>query len=156
MLNWILLPLVIIVGVSLWFYKYLLPVITKRKAQAILYNIIFPNGSDQKKDVMKRFHEFTKHRFSDEQILDYFIKIKGLQSMNVCNTTNFWIRKYLLSPTEIKLNYFEQVKFYELFMNYPGKSSNRTLQNSFTNVDEAGENGSEITITKPTNRRISV
>ncbi|GAO27964.1 hypothetical protein JCM15548_13 [Geofilum rubicundum JCM 15548] len=86
-----------------------------------MHAVIFPEGEAQKQAVMKTFHGFTKERFSDDQIMDYFMKIKGLQNLSISSKTDFWVKKYLLSPTKIKLNYFEQVKFYELFMNFPPK-----------------------------------
>ena len=51
--------------------------------------------------------------------MDYYLKIKGLQAINLNDPVDFWTRQYLLQPTRIRLNYFEQVKFYETFLNYP-------------------------------------
>lgn len=119
MVIWISTLLFLAVASVFWFYRQLLPVIVKSKAHGTLHKVIFPKGEIQKQDVLKTFHSFTKHRFTDDQILDYFLKIKGLQNLSLSSKTDFWVRKYLLSPTKIKLNYFEQVKFYELFMNFP-------------------------------------
>lgn len=102
-----------------WIKKSYLPAFTKKKAHASLLELLFPEGIEQQEEVMKVFQKLTNQRFTDEQILDYFVKIKGLQTLDLSIKTNFWIKKYLLSPTDIKLNYFEQVKFYETFMNYP-------------------------------------
>jgi hypothetical protein len=124
MLIWILSFLFVAFVSCFWFCRQLLPAIVKRKAHGTLHKVIFPEGETQKQEVLKTFHGFTKERFSDDQIMDYFMKIKGLQNMSIGSTTNFWVKKYLLSPTKVKLNYFEQVKFYELFMNFPaGKAS---------------------------------
>lgn len=52
--------------------------------------------------------------------------------MKFSGPINFWTRKYLTSPTRLKLNYFEQVKFYEMFLNYPPNlksTENDTNQN---------------------------
>ena len=127
MLYWTLSLLIILTGTGFWLYKRLFPAIIKQRAQADLYKVIFPKGEEQKQKVLEIFHEFTNHRFNDEQILDYFIKIKGLQNLSVCVKTSFWIRRYLLSPTDIKLNYFEQVRFYEMFINYPKSFDPLTL-----------------------------
>jgi hypothetical protein len=119
MLIWILSLLFLVLTSCFWFCRQLLPAIIKRKAHGTLHKVIFPEGEAQKLGVLKTFHGFTKERFSDDQIMDYFMKIKGLQNLSIGSSTNFWVKKYLLSPTKIKLNYFEQVKFYELFMNFP-------------------------------------
>ena len=127
MLIWIISFLFIAVASCFWFCRQLLPSIVRRKAYASLHKVIFPEGETQKQSVLTTFHGFTKERFSDDQIMDYFMKIKGLQNLSIGSSTNFWVKKYLLSPTKIKLNYFEQVKFYELFMNFPaGKASSPT------------------------------
>ncbi len=124
MLIWIFSLLFLVTASCFWFCRQLLPAIIRKKAQGTLHKVIFPEGETQKLAVLKTFHGFTKERFSDEQIMDYFMKIKGLQNLSIGSSTNFWVKKYLLSPTKIKLNYFEQVKFYEVFMNFPaGKAS---------------------------------
>ncbi len=137
MLNWgILLVFLTVLGLS--FYKFAYPAILKRKAQLSLQNIIFPDGENQKREILRLFHHFTKYRFTDDQILDYFIKIKGLQNLTLCKNTNFWTKKYLLSPTMIRLNYFEQVKFYELFMNYSGQKNKDSVKNNIARDDKSG------------------
>ncbi len=97
------------------------PRVVKKQAVKKLESILFPKGHVQKMEVLKTFRGFTGKRFSDEDILDYFLKIKGLQSVDINMKTNFWVKRYLFSPTVIKLNYFEQVKFYETFLNFPQK-----------------------------------
>ncbi|MCA1745947.1 MAG: hypothetical protein LC643_09675 [Bacteroidales bacterium] len=125
MLIWIISLLFLAAAGCFWFCRQLFPALIKNKALGTLNKVIFPQGETQKQAVLKTFHGFTKERFSDEQIMDYFMKIKGLQNLSIGSSTNFWVKKYLLSPTKIKLNYFEQVKFYELFMNFPTtKTSN--------------------------------
>jgi len=100
------------------------PRVVKKQAVKKLESLLFPKGQAQKMEVLKTFRDFTGDRFNDEEILDYFFKIKGLQSVNISSKTNFWVKKYLFSPTVIKLNYFEQVKFYETFLNFPEKAGN--------------------------------
>ncbi|PWD99168.1 hypothetical protein [Marinilabilia rubra] len=123
------LPVAIIVGAILPIAyisaKKIFPKLVRKKASKKLESILFPDGYWQKSEVLKTFRKFTSDRFSDEEILDYFFKIKGLQTIKINSGTNFWIRKYLFSPTTIKLNYFEQVKFYETFLNFPEPSEQK-------------------------------
>jgi hypothetical protein len=119
MLNWEIALILIITGITFWFYKTILPVIIKKRAQNALQHTVFPEGEVQKAKVLTAFHAFTNNRFTNDQVLDYFIKIKGLQNLNIYKQYSFWTKRYLQKPTEIKLNYFEQVSFYEAFLNYP-------------------------------------
>ncbi len=134
MIYWIFALLAVLTSVSVWIYKIYFPAFIKQKAQGLLVNLLFPEGKVQQDEVLNIFHQLTNHRFSNEHILDYFIKIKGLQTLDLSIKTNFWIKKYLLSPTDVKLNYFEQVRFYETFLNYP-KSLN--VQVKFKTVPES-------------------
>ena len=118
MLYWSILFVVVLAGIISLYLCRFHPLIVKLKAQGTLQKIIFPEGNSQKREILDIFHDFTNRRFSDDQLLDYFIKIKGLQNMSLGYNSSYWIKKYLLSPTEIKLNYFEQVKFYEMFLNF--------------------------------------
>jgi hypothetical protein len=90
-----------------------------RRAKHELLNLLFPLGDSQKEDTLEIIGAITRNRFSDEELLDYYLKIKGLQAINLNDPVSYWIRRYLLQPTRILLNYFEQVKFYESFLNYP-------------------------------------
>lgn len=98
--------------------KFYLEII-KKKASRQLEEILFPKGEHQKHEMLQTFRLITNDRFSDTEMLDYFLKIKGLQNIDINSETNFWIKKYLFHPTAIKLNYFEQVNFYKTFLNYP-------------------------------------
>ncbi len=124
-----LLPVAIITGITAplayFLAKKFFPILVRKKASQKLETILFPEGYWQKSEVLKTFRNFTSERFSDEDILDYFFKIKGLQTIKLNSRTNFWIKKYLFSPTTIKLNYFEQVKFYETFLNFPAPPEKR-------------------------------
>ncbi|TAJ14857.1 hypothetical protein DMA11_03795 [Marinilabiliaceae bacterium JC017] len=116
---------------SFWFYRRGLTLVAEQKATKELEKRLFPNGEKQRNDVLMTMKVITNNRFSVPLMLDYFFKIKGLQVINLNDPVNFWVKKYLLSPTKMRLNYFEQVKFYETFLNYPeviGKvmSRNRT------------------------------
>ena len=125
MLIWILLLVAFVAITGLMAYKFFMPDIVRKKAYSSLYKVLFPGGEEHKAAILKTFHDFTNNRFSDEEILDYFVKIKGLQSLSSTKKMGFWVKKHLMSPTEIKLNYFEQVKFYKLFINYPSKQSKK-------------------------------
>ncbi|MGM0375408.1 MAG: hypothetical protein ACQEQ0_01375 [Bacteroidota bacterium] len=94
------------------------PALVRKKATKQLESRLFPNGNRQKSEIIKYCRELTGARFRDEEILDYFMKMKGLQIVDI-RKTNFWLKKYLFTPAPIKLNYFEQVKFYEMFLNFP-------------------------------------
>ncbi len=115
-----------IVTISLM-HKPLLRLIAEKRAISKIESIIFSesNKSVSKTKVLETIHEFTANRLDDDLIMDYFYKIKGLQVLNINKPMNFWLKIYLTSPTKIKLNYFEQVKFYDTFLNYPKIDSNR-------------------------------
>lgn len=93
--------------------------ISHKRAVQRLSTLLFPHGGHQKEQTLKKLDSLTHHRFKREDALDYFLKIKGLQTINLNDPVDFWTRHYLLQPTRIRLNYFEQVKFYETFLNYP-------------------------------------
>ncbi len=99
--------------------RQLIKQISQRKAIHRLSTLLFPLGSAQQEETMKNIEHLTHSRFNREDILDYFLKIKGLQTINLNDPVDFWTRQYLMQPTRIRLNYFEQVKFYEIFLNYP-------------------------------------
>ncbi|MFW6042960.1 MAG: hypothetical protein ACOCPW_01245 [Marinilabiliaceae bacterium] len=117
-----LLPVVLLLGVLAPAVYYSVrkayPALVRKKATKQLEPLLFPNGNRQKSEIIKCCKELTDSRFSDEEILDYFMKMKGLQIVNT-RKANFWLKKYLFTPAPIKLNYFEQVKFYDLFLNFP-------------------------------------
>jgi hypothetical protein len=106
-------------GLMIWFWKKGVLLIAENKATRDLERHLFPNGEEQKKNVLETMAKITGKRFSESLMLDYFLKIKGLQIINMNDPVDFWTKKYLMTPTKMKLNYFEQVKFYETFLNYP-------------------------------------
>lgn len=90
-----------------------------------LVAILFPSGGDQIDETVRDIDEMTHGRFTREEILDYYLKIKGLQIIDLHSHADNGIRKFLMEPTKVRLTYFEQVKFYEIYLNYPqavGKS----------------------------------
>jgi hypothetical protein len=106
-------------AVYIWLHIRGLDFIAEKKAVNELEGILFPSGQEQKKTVITTIHQMTNQRLTDEEALDYFLKIKGLQVINLHDPISYWTRKYLMSSTKTKLNYFEQVRFYEAFLNYP-------------------------------------
>ncbi len=99
--------------------RKVIKIISQKKAIKRLSALLFPMGLDQKEAILGSIDALTHHRFGREDIMDYYLKIKGLQAVNLNDPVDFWTRNYLLQPTRIRLNYFEQVKFYETFLNYP-------------------------------------
>jgi len=118
-MTYILIALTVGIGILLFFiHKPLIRLIAERKAIPKIENILFKSKEYNKSMVLDIIHELTSYRLSDEMIMDYFYKIKGIQVLNN-KPVDFWIKIYLATPTKIKLNYFEQVKFYETFLNFP-------------------------------------
>ena len=113
---------------SLYLYKPLLRIIAEKRAIPKMEKILFNNLTYTKSTVLDTIHQVTSKRLNDDLVLDYFYKIKGLQVLDINKPINFWLKIYLTSPTKIKLNYFEQVKFYETFLNYPKVSNDKQNQ----------------------------
>ena len=84
-----------------------------------LIRILFPSGEEQMENTINDIDEMTHGRFSRDEILDYYLKIKGLQITDLHSNSDSSIRSYLMKPTKVRLTYFEQVKFYEIYLNYP-------------------------------------
>ncbi|TLX73889.1 hypothetical protein E9993_13855 [Labilibacter sediminis] len=111
-------------------HKPLIRIVAERKAIPKIESLLFRSKELNKTNVLDIIHELTNNRLSDELVMDYFYKIKGLQVLNN-KPINFWVKMYLTTPTKVKLNYFEQVKFYETFLNFPRISevNNNELEN---------------------------
>jgi hypothetical protein len=119
----------IVAAISIvWINQRGLEKMAEKRAIKELERKLFPNGDAQKSQIISAIHQITSNRLSDDLVLDYFLKIKGLQVINLNDPINFWTRKYLMSSTKVKLNYFEQVKFYETFLNFP--EGNRRQDNN--------------------------
>ncbi len=117
---------------GLWFWKKGIILLAEKKASKELEKILFPEGNSEKISILEALQKITKGKYTNELLLDYFLKIKGLQVINMYNPVDFWTRRFLMSPTKLKLNYFEQVKFYESFLNYP-KASARIINSTNEN-----------------------
>lgn len=91
----------------------------ERKAITEMCDKLFPEGDMQKESTIDDIYALTKGRFNRDDILDYYLKIKGLQILDLHANSDKYICAYLMKPTKIRLNYYEQVLFYERFLNYP-------------------------------------
>ncbi len=120
-MTYIIIALVIGVLTSLVLaHRPIIRLIAEKRALSKIENILFSGSEKNKSNVLQDIHKITSHRLNDDMVMDYFYKIKGLQVVNINKPTNFWLKVYLTTPTKVKLNYFEQVRFYETFLNYPG------------------------------------
>jgi len=99
--------------------KILYDFIMEQKAIKKLCKVLFPEGEEQKQEVIAGMRELTSNRFSKEDLLDYYLKIKGLQMLDLHTGGDANVRSFLMQPTKIRLTYRELVKFYELYLNYP-------------------------------------
>lgn len=105
-----------ILCVTAWFVHKNL---SEKKTLQRLSDILFPLGETQKDETLNDMNEMTQGRFAREDLLDYYLKIKGLHIIDLHSHSDSGIRKFLMRPTKIRLSYFEQVKFYEIYLNYP-------------------------------------
>jgi hypothetical protein len=55
----------------------------RSKASETLENILFPEGNIQKTKVIDAFNTITNENYSNEEILDFFMKEKGLQLISI-------------------------------------------------------------------------
>jgi len=115
--------LLTVIAFGLWFWKKGIILLAEKNAAKELEQVLFSEGISEKELILESLHKITKGKYTNELLLDYFLKIKGLQVINMYDPVDFWTRKFLMSPTKLKLNYFEQVKFYETFLNYPEASA---------------------------------
>lgn len=124
---YLLIGLTILLGMVIWFWKKGILLIAEKRATKDLSRHLFPNGEEQRLKALSTMEKITNNRFSEVLMIDYFLKIKGLQIIKMNDPVDFWTKKYLMTPTKIKLNYFEQVKFYETFLNYPEDHENMII-----------------------------
>ena len=119
-MTYIIIGLIIgIIATAILAHKYIIRLVAEKRALPKIEKLLFKGKGQNRAQVLKEIHQLTNNRLNDELAMDYFYKIKGLQVVNINQPTNFWVKMYLTTPTKIKLNYFEQVKFYETFLNYP-------------------------------------
>lgn len=130
---YVIIILVIGIATSLFFmHKPFIRFVAEKKAIPEIEKILFRKNDLNKSNILDVIHELTSCRLNDELVMDYFYKIKGIQVLNN-QPINFWLKIYLTTPTKVKLNYFEQVKFYETFLNFPkAKNSEKTYKTNKT------------------------
>ena len=126
----------IITGIIFLFTKIIIPRANSKKALEILEEILFPNGESQKNKVIETFRRITKRQLTKNEMLDYFIKEKGIQLISIDTDFSDSVKKYLMKPSLVELDYFEKVKFHEAFINYQvnleALKSNGKIENSDT------------------------
>ena len=134
--------LLVILAPAIYFsVRKVYPALVREKATKQLERKLFPNGNRQKSEIVRCCKELTGDRFSDEEVLEYFMKMKGLQVVDI-KKANFWLKKYLFTPAPIKLNYFEQVKFYEMFLEFPkNKNENSIVQQNRDTIRKMQQKG---------------
>jgi len=137
MANWIFLT-AIIAGITVLIIRRRLQ--PKRSdASLILEEILFPSGNTQKRKVIEAFGKITKQQYTDEEIIDFFLKEKGLQLFSINCELSPEVVKFVNKPTMIDLNYFERVKFHQTFINYPKNFEVRLVENADTVFGELPE-----------------
>ncbi len=136
---YVLTALAVLLVFLFWFWKKGIQLIAEHKATKDLERHLFPNGEEQKQKVLETMGKITNSRFPESLMMDYFLKIKGLQIINMNDPVDFWTRKYLMTPTKMRLNYFEQVKFYETFLNYPDDIKKIIIPQGKETIEEDSE-----------------
>ena len=84
-----------------------------------LSSLLFPEGEAQRDKTIGSIMDMTGNRFSQEEILDFYLKIKGLQMVDMNTFGDDGVRNFLMQPTKIRLQYRELVEFYEKYLNLP-------------------------------------
>ena len=102
--------------------KWLFPLIMSMMGKNYLYKKLFFQGESQKQDVLEKFHDITENKFTDSQVIDFFMKEKGLQLLSVTPGIPLMVKYYLSNHPKITLSYFEKVKFHEIFIDYQYKN----------------------------------
>lgn len=95
-----------------------------------LCKMLFPEGDKQREIVLNEFAQLTNNHYNREDLLDYYLKIKGLQFIDLHANSNAMVRQYLMKPTKIRLKYIELVKFYERYLNYPQAIGENLIENA--------------------------
>jgi len=138
----------IIAGIFLIIVKIVRPGLKKKRAAKTLEEIFFPNGESQKNKMILTFRKIIQRQFTEEEILDFFIKEKGIQLMSINTDFPTSLKKYLMRPTLIELNYFEKVKFHETFINYSRNFKFVNIENSETIFENLSKKKVSAFITK--------
>ena len=104
----------------------------KETTEMLLCKFLFPDGDEQKNEVIDKVMALTKEKYSREDVLEYYMKIKGLQLVDLMAYSNDRISRYLMQPTRIQLTYDEVVRFSEEFLNFPQPKGFTAVGGSFS------------------------
>lgn len=108
--------------------KWLFYKLIQKKGIAHLGKIYFMEDPKLKNEILTKLKEITKNQYSDLELTDYFLKIKGLQNFNKDRNTSFWINRYLKQKAAIKLDYFEQCDFFKAFKDIPSNTKSARIE----------------------------
>lgn len=90
----------------------------RRRSISKVCDYLFPGDTDglMRGRVVSRMMALTNNRFTEDEMLDYYLKIKGLQMIDMNSFNDADMRKFLMRPTLVRLQYRELVIFYEQFL----------------------------------------
>lgn len=85
----------------------------------MLRRLLFPGDTSEEEceAVVSDIVSLTRGRLSRDEALDYYLKIKGLQLMDLNTMSDTAVRRYLMEPTRARLHHSELVPFYEKYLN---------------------------------------
>ena len=127
--------ILLFIGGKWLFYK-----VVRKKGIALLEKIYFADDPKLKDEVLDKLKKITSYQYTELELTDYFLKIKGLQNFNKDGNTNIWIRLYLKQKAAIKLDYFEQYNFFKAFKDFPSKAKSlRKKKRKSTKVNRPQE-----------------
>ena len=101
---------------GLVFHKPMLQFVAEDKAKPVIDKMLFSEKGEAKRRVLLKIRNITNNRLSDDLLLDYYYKTKGQKQVKISKLSNLWLKVYLLTPPKIKLNYYEQLNFYNAFL----------------------------------------
>lgn len=84
-----------------------------------LRRLLFPGETSEEEceAVVSDIVNMTRNRLSRDEALDFYLKIKGLQLMDLNTMNDVAVRRYLMKPTKARLHHSELVQFYEKYLN---------------------------------------
>ncbi len=84
-----------------------------------LLPLLFPVDAVDRDEVIAKMHKITKRCYNDDELLDYYLKLKGLHVLDMHADGGWFARRYMMKPTKIRLTYMETVMFYQEFFSFP-------------------------------------
>lgn len=118
MLYLIIAIIVILLSLMIFFLRVVLRGAEYKKSIMRLSKLLFPDGDSQRDMVLQEFDALTDNHYSKDELLDYYLKIKGLQVVDLHAMADSTIRRFLMRPTKIRLKYTELKKFYATYLDY--------------------------------------